>query len=148
MQRVSSFPMVAEALHDLLVLRLGEGIVNYGAPTKFLTSEYVAIGEIEDGIHDVPVSKSGRKPRDETYLLITNISVTKPGITPKAAWERAFELMGIMEDVVAEDITLGLRDDHPTLRCTWEEFEMQSDQDERGWKTTIIYKMRVKIRLV
>lgn len=147
-QRVSTFPIVAEALHDLLALRLGDNIVQYGAPTKFLTSEYIAIGEIEDGLHSMPVAKPGRKPRDEDYLLVTNISVKKSGATPRAAWERAFELMGEMEDVVAADVSLGLGMDVPTLRCHWDQFEMQSDQDEQGWRCTIIYKLRVKCRLV
>lgn len=146
-RRVSTFPMVCRRLRDLLVAELDDQIVRFGGPSKFSGSDLILLGEVEDGFHTVPTAKAGRKDRDEEYLLVMNIISKRGGTDPLESWERAYELMGVVEDVVAEDVTLGLRAEHPTLRVTAAEFESQSDMDEGGWRTMIVFKLRVKMRL-
>jgi hypothetical protein len=148
MQRASSFPMVCRQLKGLLAARLDDEIVRYGGPGKFGGRDLILLGEVEDGTHTVVTAKAGRKTRDEDYLLVLNIHSTRGGGDPLESWERAYELMEVVEDVVAEDVTIGLRAEHPTLRVTFAEFDSGSDMDDNGWKTIIVLKLRVKIRLV
>lgn len=62
----------------------------------------IYLGEIS-GAMGIPTMRAGRKHRDEEFSLRINIDVLKAGGTQQDAEEEAYELMALIEDVVADD---------------------------------------------
>lgn len=141
----SSYPAVAARLKEIFAADLGDNIVWRGAPINRAGREAIFIGGVETGTQTIPVARAGRKHRDEEYFLIVNINVSKDGVEPTSAEQRAFELFSRLEDLVYEDVTLGLNE--PTLRAEWSEYECDSYQDDPGWRCIIVAKLRVRVRL-
>lgn len=112
-----------------------------------MQKDNVLIGGVEKGSHVYPVMRAGRKPRDEQYMLIVNINCVRVGVSePTDAETRAFELLGSLENLLAENP--GLNIGIPTLRCNMEEFEADSFmEDQGGWRCIIVAKILVQCRL-
>lgn len=144
---VSSYPRVAERLVDLLSQEFPHKVtVARGGFVKGMQADAILIGGVEDGNHTYPVSRPGRKPRDERYKLIVNIHSVVPGQNDPAKCEiRGYELMAALEDFIANDPGLGMQE--PTLRCNLEDFESDLVLDDTGWRCIIVAKVLVHVRL-
>lgn len=142
----SSYTAVVEALIPLLREELDSDVqVLRGAPSRLMGRDNVLIGGIEKGSHVFPVARPGRKPRDEQYWLVINVVVRRNGPDPSESETRALELLAALENVIAEQPSLGIE---ATLRCNIEEFEMDSFvEDQSGWRTLLVAKVQVKTRL-
>lgn len=144
---MSSYNDVAQALLDSLSA-VGGFKVMRGVQLQSAGDEWIAIGGIEDGHHEIPTMKTGRKRREETYKLIANVSVVRGGRDPASAETRAIEIMTEVEDLLADSPNLGLVQ-YPTMRITLDEFDLDSFMDESraGWRTMMVLKLLVQVRL-
>jgi hypothetical protein len=94
--------------------------------------------------HDLPVMRAGRKPRDEDFVLLAAIAASSPGNSSREAEERAFVLLGELEDILADD---------PKLDGTVEWSKItESDggnpePDAEGWDGLIRVAIECKARL-
>jgi len=104
----STVPAVAAAIAALIDAELGPEVqVSDGRPpTGELRPECVYVADA-DGRDTVPVHKSGRKEREEDYQLAVIVSVHLDQGTVAQAKARAFELLAAVEDVLADDPSLG-----------------------------------------
>lgn len=76
-------------------------------PGDTIENEGMIVGDIADGQHGYVVMRAGKKPRDETYTLPVEVWTIRPGEGTRAARDRVFELLAVIEDVVATDPSLG-----------------------------------------
>lgn len=114
--------------------------------------EFISIGGMVEGNHNYPVMKAGRKKRQETYKLITNIHVVRGGPDPAEAEAKALELYGIIEDSLANDPSMGLSVPPYSYHnpvCNVAELELDSfyDDSRNGWRTLVIAKILIDLRL-
>jgi hypothetical protein len=99
----------AARLQDHLAERLAAGLAplpcSLGYPPGGLAAEqlWVAAGFTAQLPHGV----SGGGARDETGTLVVRISVTRTTDSFAAVRDRALEIVGAVEDLIAEDPTLG-----------------------------------------
>lgn len=150
----SSYVDACESLRSILttVLAATKTQVYRGVRMDRVPPEFVAIGGIEEGNHNYPVMKAGRKKRDESYKLITNVVAIRGGADPADAEAKAMELFGIIEDTIASDPSMGLSAPPYSYHnpvCVMEEFELDSfyDDSRNGWRTVVVAKIRVNVRL-
>lgn len=121
----STLPAVKAQLVSLLTTALATSGASGGAVhvdyswSPNVEDEAVFLGRRdEDGpvwssvlTHDIATIKAGRKWRDENYTVELTVWTHRPDVSPTAAnevEERAFELVEKVEDVLANDPTLGL----------------------------------------
>lgn len=76
-----------------------------GAPAKFDREHVWISGEVDEWTLSYPVS--GLLARDEQFTLRVHVLVTRTGKTYADARERVVVLGQAVEDVIAEDVTLG-----------------------------------------
>lgn len=143
----SSYPLVAQALVDLLKEEVDANVqVLRGAPMKLMGSDNILIGGIEKGSHVFATARPGRRTRDEQYWLVVNITCKRASSDPTLSETAALDLFAALENVVSEDASLGI---DSTLRANIEEFEMDSFvEDAGGWRTLLVAKVQVRVRLV
>lgn len=105
---VSTVPAVKSALVTLLTSQLPGIQVKYGRPAdNQLARECVYVAEAV-GNHRIPVFKgTGRKPREERYSVEVVVAVIQERGEVSVSEARAFELLEAVENVVADDPTLG-----------------------------------------
>lgn len=97
---------VKRALHGLLVAEANlAGIVVYGAPRQ-PPRDCVWIGEAT-GEQRVPNMRAGRKDREDRFRVAVYCYSRRPGHDASEAEERAEELAAVVDDVLAENVTLG-----------------------------------------
>lgn len=97
------------------------------------------------GRHEIANMKAGRKQRNETYALPIGISVVKPKGTVADAEQRAFDLLQEIEDMLADDPSLG--DVDGVVHATAGDFRMVSDYTSEGAACVITFDVDVDARL-
>lgn len=106
----STVPAVKAALVTRIASSLSGVSVTYGRPAdNLLAGKGVWVGDVE-GEHRVPVMTAGRKRREETYRVQIVVFNHLARGTQQAAELAAFTLLTEVEDVVADDPTLGTVD--------------------------------------
>lgn len=148
--RTSSFLDVADRLVLLLRDRLDDTVYVGWVNVSHGKRRSVEVAGLKDGLHQYPVVRAGRKPREETYALQVHLYAQASGPDPREASEAVLELLGALEDILADDVNLGLTDDYPTLRVGLGEWELdQSIADQRlGWRAHITADVDVATRLI
>ena len=128
MATTSTVPSAKAALVALIGTALPGVQVTYGRPSDAeLDSECVWVGDAT-GQQRVPTIKAGRKARHETYSVdVVCWTVIQRGLVSEAE-ARAFVLLGEVEDVVADDPSLGLTTaTTPVFFATTGQFETAAD---------------------
>lgn len=106
----STVPAVKAALVTLITADVNDSTVqvSYGRPPdNQLARECIYVGDVPSGAQRVPTLKAGRKAREEKYPIEVVVAVLAAGGTLSAAETRAFVLLSSVEDVVADDPSLG-----------------------------------------
>jgi hypothetical protein len=116
--------------------------VSYGWTRDPVRELVVVGGTIERGDQTF-VALAGRK-RDEDYGLRVLINVTNPGMDQQAATERAFDLLGVVEDVVRADPKLGLDE---VIAAQINQVELNEAPDVEGFVAQVIAAVRVRARI-
>ena len=148
MPTVSSYTQVVARLMANLPAAVPAGVqVMRGMQAKRMANDNILIGGIEKGSQTFPVSRSGRKPRDEQYDLIMNIVTRRPGNSdPTECETAALTLLNAVGNYMANDVTLDTG--YTTLRCEIGEFEMDTfTEDPAGWRTLLVVKVTIYCRL-
>lgn len=104
----STVPTVRSALLVALGARaaLAAVQVSYSHPGQAIEPESVYLGAAR-GSDEIPVIRAGRKKRQESYTLDVFFDVVADGPTGQEASERAWTLFGELEDLLADDPSLG-----------------------------------------
>lgn len=105
--------------------------VTYSHPGATLDTDSVYFGETR-GSMDVPVIRGGRKKREERYTLDVWFDVAAVGPDAQTASERAWSLFGELEDVLADDPSVGLE---APFRAVLGDFTetLMLDEARQGW---------------
>lgn len=151
---MSSYIAVADAIKIVFTTALAADpavSVWRGVRLDRINEDYVAIGGIDTGSHIFATFKSGRKKRDESYLLVVNISAVRYEESPESAEERVMDLMTTVTSAMADDPTLGLgpagTGTMNTLRVIAGEYELESVAHDHGWRTLLVLKIQVDNRV-
>lgn len=145
MATTSTVPAVKAALRTLILAALPSAQVSYGRPQngqKLRAGVYLAdvAGDL-----DIPVMKAGRRTRSEAYTVDVVAAAARPRGTVEEAEADAYALMAAVEDVVANDFTLGLAYiEHATFKGT---FTCQSGYSNEGPICLLVEPVRVVARL-
>jgi hypothetical protein len=103
----STVPAVRSALVALLEVALPDSQVSYGRPADAaLQRECVWVGAAR-GADRIPVMKAGRKCREQSYSVQVIVWVAMPSGQQDDADARAFEVLTVIEGLVADDPSLG-----------------------------------------
>lgn len=123
----STVPTAKAALVTLIGTALTGVQVTYGRPADSqLERECVWVGDAT-GQQRVPTMKAGRKARHETYSIEVVCWVADTRGLISTAEARCFELVGEIEDVVADDPTLGLASAAAFFQATTGNFDTAAD---------------------
>ncbi len=78
--------------------------VTYGPPAARPEDEFIAVM----GVQESQIAAAlGRLRRDETFTIILAISVVRGGLDYQDAVERAYQLAGVVEDLLVADAQKG-----------------------------------------
>jgi hypothetical protein len=140
----STFPRVKAALVEKLTdanWPSRKPTVSYGWP-RTDTREIVAVGGTTSS--EQRWAQLGARRRDEDYRIEVAIMVTTPGQSQQSATERAFELLGVIENELRDDPGLGLEG----VICV-EVADPQVDEapDTDGYIALVITGIRVTARI-
>jgi len=142
---VSTVPDVKTALVNLIGAQLPGIQVVYGRPAdNQLKRECVYVGDAT-GSHRIPVFKAGRKAREERYSVEVVIAVAKDRGQVSDSEGRAFELLEAVENVVADDPTLGGVDG--LIHAIAGEWAAGADQSTVGPAAVIAFNIECLARL-
>lgn len=156
MTTVSIIPTVAAQLKALLAAEVTSDLLGGGPvpvfdawPSAVSPSDYIVIGDCEDGMHTYPVMKAGRKKREERYYQMVHIVTHRPGLEALDAKSAALYLFNQLEDEIADDPAIGLGATEPTLRLQVERFELRctTETTYMGWRCQINAYVLVNCRL-
>lgn len=154
---MSTTSIVPEAL-DALVDNLGEAMTGANAavtvheawPGPDGSAEMVVFGEVIWPEYRIPTIKAGRKYRDEEFNLAFEVLIFgTDGSTPAdptPARNRAFAVLAVLEDFLADDPRAGLANDV----IKWAELKPATAGPhlfERGWAYRIAGAVVGKARL-
>ena len=119
-------------------------------PAAIAGADYVVLGDILEGNHSYPVMKAGRKPREESYRQHVQIFCTRGGGESTAARTAALAMMNTVENMIANDPSIGLSATIPTLRLEILKFSMNTTHEASlmGWRVVITLEVLVHARLV
>lgn len=107
MTAYSTVVATKRALRQLIAAQLPAVQVKYGQPAAIEKArECVWIGDTE-GTHTVPVLTAGRKRREEDYTITVFVEVVKDRGTLEDAEDRCEQITHAVEDVLANDPSLG-----------------------------------------
>lgn len=105
-----------------------------------------------DFAHEVPTIKAGRKQREETYAVPVTIWSFHPELDPTGAATaeaRGFEIFGLLEDVLADDPTLGLTGTPPPIKAaTVADSKSIIWPFKQGWAVSLEFNVAVQARLL
>lgn len=106
---LSLVPAARAALFTTLTTAFtGSGVqVSYSHPGDAMERETVYLGDARGG-HELATVRAGRRSRDQTFSIDVWVETTCEGPDAQVASERAWELYGELEDIVANDASLGL----------------------------------------
>lgn len=163
MGQISTVPVVKAQVVSQLTTALatastsgGQVPVTWAWPGPSAQHEAVFLGRHPDlddirldVIHEFPTVKAARKQRSETYQLPMTIWTFRPELSADGAQEceeRAFELLDPVEDVFADDPTIGLS---PTVVNWVRVAEIASTlwPIQKGWACELIVQLEVQARL-
>lgn len=105
--------------------------VTYSHPGDTREDESIYLGEIR-GDSNVATLRAGRKHREERYTLDVWIDVDAVGPDAQTASERAWALYGELEDILADDPTVGLTAPFRAVLGDYTE-TLMFDESRRGW---------------
>lgn len=151
MATTSTLPLAKKALKTALDTGLLLGKVHYAWPGP----------EVAKGVHEAvwidgntpewetgdPNIKAGRRQRQETYTLDVVLWVAKPELTAaqaEACDDRAFELLAVIENVLANDVQVGETSVHWLLPGSRTHNLVPL---ERGWGCQIVLQIEGSARL-
>lgn len=103
----------------------------YSHPGDAREDESIYLGEIR-GSSGVPVIRASRKKREERYTLDVWFDVDAVGPDAQTASERAWALFGELEDILADDPTVGLGAPFWAVVGDYTE-TLMFDESRRGW---------------
>lgn len=133
MATTSTAPTFRAALLAALQARAALAAVPtfYSHPLDTIEHEAIYLGEVR-GDSNIPVLRASRKKREERYTLDVWFDVAAVGPDAQTASERAWALFGELEDVLAEDPTVGLP---APFRAVLGDFTetLVVDESRRGW---------------
>jgi hypothetical protein len=123
--------------------------VAYGRPAdNLLARECVYVGDVT-GTQSVPVARgSGRKTRQEEYRVEVVVAVLMVEGEVTDAEARAYTLLAEVEDVVADDSTLGLATNVGYFQATTGSFDAIADYTDEGPACVLRLNVDCKARLV
>lgn len=153
MPKTSSYMDVAAAFtSQLATLWAGTAVgILRGTKLDRLPVDFYSIGGIEDGSHEIPTMKAGRKARQEEYNLQIEIGAIRGGASVEAAETRALELFDALENMLAADPDLGIGStvDYSGLVCQMESFDLNAvyDAERSGWRAMMSLRVHVSVRL-
>lgn len=105
MATTSAIPLVKAKLKTLLAAALTGVQVSYSDPGDAQQLEAVFLGDSRSE-QDIPVSRAGRRAREEVVVVDVHCNAVKAGEDASNAEVRAFALAGEVEDVLADNATL------------------------------------------
>lgn len=155
MATTTVIPTVAAALKTQLTSAVSsltyEGVapVVFDAfPAQFTGQDYIVIGDVLEGRHEYVTMKSGRKPREESYLQRVHFMSTRGGSESTPARTAALAMLNTLENMMADDPAIGLTA-IPTLRLNAQEFTLNTIHEAAtmGWRVTITVDVLVQARL-
>lgn len=143
----SSAPTFRAALLAALQARpaLAQVQVAYSHPGDTVDHEAIYLGELR-GDSNIPVIRAARKKREERYALDVWFDVAAVGPDAQTASERAWALFGELEDLLAEDPTVGLP---APFRAVLGDFTetLMFDESRRGWGSLLRAGVECETRL-
>lgn len=140
----SSVPTVKAALVELLEAASWPAprpAVSYGWPRE-VPREIVQVGGTTQG--EQTWAAFGTRKRDETYRLEIAVQVIHPGQSQRAATERAFALLAVIEDVLRDHPTLGLAD---TLVAEIANPQLREGPEIEGYAAVVTAGIGVRARI-
>jgi hypothetical protein len=144
----STIPTVKARILELMAERVGLAEVQrtYSHPGKLLERESICFLNPENIVHEIRAMKAGHKPRDESYDLVMLVYVHRVGASQEETEARAFDLLAEIEDLLADDATLGI-----VPEIHWARFggitELDTGAMDKGNATAIVFKVSVRARL-
>jgi len=117
----------------------------YSHPGDAREDESIYLGEIR-GSSQIPTIRAARKARQERYTLDVWIDVDAVGPDAQTASERAWALYGELEDVLADDPTVGLGAPFWAVLGDFTE-TLMFDESRRGWGSLLRAGIDVEARL-
>lgn len=105
--------------------------VTYSHPGDSLEVDAVYLGEVR-GTSELPVIRASRKKREERYTLDVWFDVAAVGPDAQTASERAWDLFGELEDILADDPSVGLAAPFWAVLGDFTE-TLMFDEVRRGW---------------
>jgi hypothetical protein len=143
----STVPTVRAALVAALAARpaLAGVDVGHSHPGAAIEPEAVYLGRAR-GSDEVPVMRAGRKRRQESYTLDVFFDVVADGPTGREASERAWALFGELEDLLADDPSLGQAPPFWAALGDWDEV-LFFDDARQGFGSLLRAGVQIEARL-
>ena len=143
----STVPTVRAALVALLSARpaLANVQVSYSHPGDALEHESIFLGDMR-ATAELATVRAGRRTRNESYTIDVWVEVNSDGPTAQTCEERAWTLLGELEDQLADDATLGLTQPFWAVLAEAEE-SVYFDDAKRGFVARIRAGVRCEARL-
>lgn len=143
----STAPTFRSALLAALQARaaLAQVQTGYSHPGDTREDESIYLGEVR-GTSEVPLIRAGRKKREERYTLDVWFDVDAVGPDAQTASERAWSLYGELEDILADDPTVGLGAPFWAALGDFTE-TLMFDESRRGWGSLLRAGIDVEARL-
>lgn len=120
--------------------------ISHGYPGEGLIKRKSIYVDRVTGRHTIANIKSGRKQRDEEYTVTVGIAVIRDKGTIAAAESEAFDMLEEVEDMVADDPSLGDLDG--IVHATAGEFRVFSELTSGGPACVIEFDIDVRARLI
>lgn len=145
MATTSTVPTARAALVAALTTAVTPTQVAWSHPGDSREPESVYLGEAR-GSSEYATIRAGRKKRQERYGIDVIIDVATDGPDGQDASERAYELLGELEDLLADDPSLGLPPPFWAGLGSWTEVPF-FDEARRGIGTLIRATVQCEARL-
>jgi hypothetical protein len=120
--------------------------VTYSHPGNTLQNSVIYLGDVQGTSH-YPTMRAGRKAREEDYILDCWILVADSNSDSISVETTAFTMMGAVEDVIANDPTLGSLDGVKWSELTGFELIIGMDDSRFGWAAQLKLEISVTARL-
>jgi hypothetical protein len=117
----------------------------YSHPGDTREDESIYLGEVR-GSSEIPVIRAARKARQERYTLDVWFDVDAVGPDAETASERVWELYGELEDILADDPSVGLPAPFWAALGDFTE-TLMFDESRRGWGSLLRAGVDVEARL-
>lgn len=149
-------PTVVATLKGLIETALagmGEGgtnpVVLGGFAAGYSTWDTVVMGDQVEGTHRYNNMRAGRKPRQESFIQHVWFRVIRSGAESTGAQQAAYAQLAKLEDIIANDPSIGLGADWPTLVLNVQAFHANTTVEggSQGWLANIRADVSVDVRL-